>query len=218
VESDKKDIEGKEGIIKEEIVRFIEKTANKSRYEKDAEEKWMIADKKIKIYSDGSAKERRAAAGTWEKRYTRLRVSFRVYGDQDVFNGELQGALYAINNIPREVEGKVYIDNAAVVRLGKTIKEWGPKEWKKCPQPEIARLFLQTLKRKEKEGAIIKIRKVKGHAGIEGNEEADKRAKRGLQEDRTYINKRDLLEHRNDIDLKKKEMVIKSNYRKEIKK
>jgi hypothetical protein len=39
VKPDKKDIEGKEGIIKEEIVRFIEKTANKSRYAKDAEEK-----------------------------------------------------------------------------------------------------------------------------------------------------------------------------------
>jgi ribonuclease HI len=83
-------------------------------------------------------------------------------------------------------ERKVCIDVVTVVRLGKTIKEWGLRKWKKCPQPEIARLFLQTLKKKEKEKAVIKIRKVKRHTEIEGNEEADIREKMGLWEDRTY--------------------------------
>jgi ribonuclease HI len=173
---------------------------------------------KMKIYSDGSAKDEKTAVGIWAKRYKRLRTSFRVYGDQDVFNGELQAALYALNNILREIKGRIYIDNAVVVRLGNTIKEWGTREWKRCPQPEIARLFLETLLRKEKDGTEIKFKKIKGYSGIESNEETDMRAKKGLDSEIMYINKIDLLKYRNDMDLKSGEKIIKSNYRRELKK
>jgi ribonuclease HI len=92
------------------------------------------------------------------------------------------------------------------------------KRVEKMSSPEIARLFLETMKRKEKEGTIIQFIKVKGHTGIKGNEEVDIRVKEGIEKERTYINKIDLLEYRNEMDLVIKEKEIRSNFRREIKK
>jgi hypothetical protein len=103
--------------------------------------------------------------------------------------------------------------------LGQQIKDWTYKEWKRCPQPGISRLLLETINKKETtENVTINYIKIKGHAGHRGNEEADQRAKAGLNKENRYINKADIVPHLNTISLKHNNKEIHSNYRKEIKK
>jgi hypothetical protein len=76
----KKDMENQKGNVQDSIINFIEKTTAKSRYARDIEEVWTIDKKKMKIYSDESAKDGKAAAGVWNRKYERLRTSFRAWG------------------------------------------------------------------------------------------------------------------------------------------
>jgi len=149
----------------------------------------------------------------------RQRVEFRVFGTQDAYNGELQALMYAVTNWPQNTKGEIKIDNAAVVQLGQTAREWGVRELRKCPQPALTRMYQQIQKIKQtRDKAEIEIIKVKGHSEIEGNEKADKRAKKGVSAEKTYWREEDLQPYKNKIDIHTNQTTIQSNYRQQIKK
>jgi len=104
-----------------------------------------------------------------------------------------------------------------VVGLGQRVEGWGNRELKKCPQPAMTKLLKKIMKTKKDKGAEIEIIKMKGHSGIEGNKQADKRAKRGAQLETTYFTEKDLEQYQNIIDLQTEDKRIKSNYRKTLK-
>jgi len=52
---------------------------------------------------------------------------------------------------------------------------------------------------------------------IEGNEKADKKAKKGAQQEGTYFTTEDLEQYQNKIDLQAGEKTVRSNYRKNLK-
>jgi len=148
----------------------------------------------------------------------RQRTQFRVLGTQDSYNGELQALMYAVTNWPRQTKGQIKIDNAAVVQLGQTAGEWGVRELRRCPQPALTRMYQEIKATKQaRDGAEIEIIKVKGHSGIEGNERADKKAKKGTTTEQTYWNDEDIQPYQNKMDIHNSQTTIQSNYRQQLK-
>lgn len=211
--------DGKKDIKEEIIEKMIEEETNLSLFNSDwKEERKQGSKEEIHTYSDGSANKEKAGAGIYNEKEKRLCFSTRVLGTQDSYNGELQGAIYATNNSTPNTKHIINIDNAAVIKLGNAILKEEDIIWRKVPQPAITRLFQKTIEKTKKENTKIIFNKVKGHSGIKGNEEADKRAKKGKEKEKTYISELDIEDILNDIDLKTQNKIIQSNYRKEIKK
>jgi ribonuclease HI len=72
--------------------------------------------------------------------------------------------------------------------------------------------------KKEIDKVEINFKKVKWHSEIEENKKADRRVKKGLEEETTYIQEEDLEKYKNKISIFFEEREIHSNYRKELKK
>jgi hypothetical protein len=137
----------------------------------------------------------------------------RAWKDQNTYSREIQIVIYAVNNALIGGQVDVHIYNAGVVSMA---REWGLKDWRKCPQPELARNLKKVISRKEDSGTNINFIKVKEHTSIRGNEKADKRTKDSTKMEITYFNEKDIQEFQNKAILKKGNKMIRENYKKEI--
>jgi hypothetical protein len=179
----------------------------------------VFNNRRVEIYTDGSEREGRAGFGTWCESEEKIRTAYRVLGAQTSYNGELQGAIFGVCNAPPKTICNICIDNEAVVKLGKKIKEGKRIDMNKVPQPHLVRLLKDRVEwKKEIEQTTINFVKVAGHTGIKGNEEADIAAKVGVELDFTYLERKDLVEFQNDWVLEVAGEELLGNYRAELKK
>ncbi len=211
------------GEIKGKIWEMIEKKrGSRSMFGSDKEMigkgKKQMMGKKWEIYTDGSETGGKAGLGIWNEERMGMRFNARVFGEQTAYEGELQAIIYATCNSIEGSENIIKIDNSSVRNLGEKINEKEKLDLRKVPNPEITRLIREIIKQKKKHGTKFKFEKVKAHSGIEGNEEADKMAKRGREKELTYIVDEDMEEYMNKIEWKVNGKKIVSNCRKEIKK
>lgn len=75
----------------------------------------------------------------------RKEVSYRVLRKQNIYNGELQGAIYSINTARSNTTRNIKTNNRAVIILEKKITKRKYIQWNKLPEPELARLMKERI-------------------------------------------------------------------------
>ncbi|KAG8909675.1 hypothetical protein FRC01_006803, partial [Tulasnella sp. 417] len=125
----------------------------------------------ITVYTDGSADKNgtpraTCGAGVWSDHEEAI-ASFRVAGEPQTNNrGELAAVVWALNQVPANVELSILTDSMYVVNgLAHTHKEWEDNGWRGV-RVRTAETWLE---------------KVPAHTGIYGNEQADLLAKEGSE-------------------------------------
>ena len=159
------------------------------RYEGD----WVM------VYTDGACPNNgkggaRAGIGVWWNYGHKHNVSERVKGEKQTNNvGEIQAIVRAIR-LACEMKNvrKLQINTDSEFTINSVTKwmsGWKKKGWRKADGKEVANkedfMILDEVLQKAKdiEKVEIKWQHVRGHAGVEGNEEADKLAVAGAMKD-----------------------------------
>ena len=159
------------------------------RYEGD----WVM------VFTDGACPNNgkggaRAGIGVWWNHGHKHNVSERVKGEKQTNNvGEIQAIVRAIR-LAFEMKSirKLQINTDSEFTINSVTKwmsGWKKKGWRKADGKEVANkedfMILDNVLQKAKdiEKVEIKWQHVRGHAGVEGNEEADKLAVAGAMKD-----------------------------------
>ena len=159
------------------------------RYEGD----WVM------VFTDGACPNNgkggaRAGIGVWWNYGHKHNVSERVKGEKQTNNvGEIQAIVRAIR-LAFEMKNvrKLQINTDSEFTINSVTKwmsGWKKKGWRKADGKEVANkedfMILDEVLQKAKdiEKVEIKWQHVRGHAGVEGNEEADKLAVAGAMKD-----------------------------------
>lgn len=159
------------------------------RYEGD----WVM------VFTDGACPNNgkggaRAGIGVWWNYGHKHNVSERVKGEKQTNNvGEIQAIVRAIR-LACEMKNvrKLQINTDSEFTINSVTKwmsGWKKKGWRKADGKEVANkedfMILDEVLQKAKdiEKVEIKWQHVRGHAGVEGNEEADKLAVAGAMKD-----------------------------------
>ena len=159
------------------------------RYEGD----WVM------VFTDGACPNNgkggaRAGIGVWWNYGHKHNVSERVKGEKQTNNvGEIQAIVRAIR-VAFEMKSirKLQINTDSEFTINSVTKwmsGWKKKGWRKADGKEVANkedfMILDEVLQKAKdiEKVEIKWQHVRGHAGVEGNEEADKLAVAGAMKD-----------------------------------
>ena len=148
----------------------------------------------VMVYTDGACPNNgkngaKAGIGVWWNYGHKLNVSARVKGDKQTNNvGEIQAIIKAIE-LAIEVKSlkKLQINTDSqftIDSITKWMPGWKRKNWKKADGKDVVNkedfIVLDRVNSDAKaHGIEINWQHVKGHAGIEGNEEADKLAVAG---------------------------------------
>ncbi|XP_050436294.1 LOW QUALITY PROTEIN: uncharacterized protein LOC126843037 [Adelges cooleyi] len=143
------------------------------------------------VYTDGACSNNgknkaMAGAGVFFCKGHPLNMSKRVPGPQTNNNAEIYSAILAIDQVKSAgvVKVNIHTDSKFLINC---VTEWMPK-WKKKgwmtsdKNPVKNKDMLESLEEKIKSMAKVSWTHVRGHQGIEGNEEADKLARLGAQE------------------------------------
>lgn len=89
---------------------------------------------------------------------------------------ELLGAISALEHSPKEIPIQIWSDSSYVIKgITEWIDGWKRKNWKNVKNVDLWQRLDQATR-----GRIIDWQWVKGHAGHDGNEYADKLANRGI--------------------------------------
>ena len=159
------------------------------RYEGD----WVM------VFTDGACPNNgkggaRAGIGVWWNYGHKHNVSERVKGEKQTNNvGEIQAIVRAIRlACEMKTVRKLQINTDSEFTINSVTKwmsGWKKKGWRKADGKEVANkedfMILDEVLQKAKdiEKVEIKWQHVRGHAGVEGNEEADKLAVAGAMKD-----------------------------------
>jgi ribonuclease HI len=146
----------------------------------------------VEAYTDGSCHHKDGLGG-WGVHYRISSHIKSVYGSEEETTTnrmEMQAAIEAIQGMKKPA-ALVVVTDSAYLYNGAT-QEWGLNRWvrngfRKSDQSHISNMDLwKKLHRAilffEGEGGFVKWKKVRGHQGIDGNEEADRLAKLGRSE------------------------------------
>jgi len=142
----------------------------------------------ITLYSDGSLKE----TGTHnvsmsfgvvvqapDKTFYKA-ISGRVSGSASSTKAELAGLLAGILISPRDKPTTIYIDNSAVVTQFRTLVQRRPySTMRQRLRSPYATWWAAVYNAYVQQGSKVKVEWVRGHAGNQGNEEADAAARQG---------------------------------------
>ena len=144
------------------------------------------------VFTDGACPNNgkggaRAGLGVWWNHGHKLNVSARVRGEKQTNNvGEIQAIVKAIEKaIEMKTIKKLQINTDSeftINSVNKWMPGWKKKGWRKADGKEVANkddfIILDKVIQSAKvdNNIDIKWQHVRGHAGIEGNEEADKLA------------------------------------------
>ena len=151
------------------------------------------------VFTDGACPNNgkggaRAGIGVWWNYGHKHNVSERVKGEKQTNNvGEIQAIVRAIR-LACEMKNvrKLQINTDSEFTINSVTKwmsGWKKKGWRKADGKEVANkedfMILDEVLQKAKdiEKVEIKWQHVRGHAGVEGNEEADKLAVAGAMKD-----------------------------------
>ena len=139
------------------------------------------------VYTDGSCMgngtdEARAGSGIWYSDHDSRNTALRVPGDKQSNQvGELLAILHTIKNTPGNQQLRIRTDSRfAMDGLTKYSQEWEAKDWIGVAHGQLFKCATAWLRART---ADTTLEWVKGHAGIKGNEEADKLAALGAQQD-----------------------------------
>jgi len=135
------------------------------------------------VYTDGAClnngeETAKAGCGVWygnnDPRNISERVSHKTQSNQ---TGELTAVLLAIKNHPQHEDLNILTDSKYVIDgLTKNAKRWEERNWTDIQHGEIFKCI--TAWTRWRKGKTF-LKWVKGHSGIEGNEEADRLASEG---------------------------------------
>ena len=152
----------------------------------------------VMVYTDGACPNNgkggaRAGIGVWWNYGHKDNVSARVKGEKQTNNvGEIQAIVKAIERATQmKTIRKLQINTDSeftINSVNKWMPGWKRKGWRKADGKEVANkddfiVLDKVIQSAKVEKIEIKWQHVKGHAGIEGNEEADKLAVAGALSD-----------------------------------
>ena len=139
------------------------------------------------IYTDGSCNnggtdEARAGSGVWYGNQDPRNVAIRVPGKKQTNQiGELLAILHAIKSTPVNQPLRIRSDSRfAIDGLTEHAREWEKKDWIGVTHGALFKCTTAWIRART---ATTILQWVKGHSGIEGNEEADKLAAEGSRRD-----------------------------------
>jgi len=141
------------------------------------------------VYTDGACinngeETAKAGSGVWyginDPRNISERVSHKIQSNQ---TGELTAVLLAIKNHPQNENLNILTDSKYVIEgLTKNAKKWEERNWTNIQHGDIFKCI--TAWTRWRKGKMY-LKWVKGHSGIEGNEEADRLASEGANKEIT---------------------------------
>lgn len=147
-------------------------------------------EKKIEIYTDGacSGNQFKENSGGWGAVLISGSKRKEIYGgEKNTTNNrmELTACIEVLGSLKnRDVKITLYSDSAYIVNCinNKWYVKWEKNGWKNSKKEPVENKDLWKKLLKQFRELDVKFIKVKGHAGIELNEEADRLANKGMKE------------------------------------
>ena len=135
------------------------------------------------VYTDGACmlngkRNAKCGSGIWIEENHPLNKALKVPGEKQSNQvGEITAVIAAAETIPNYCKLTIITDSMYVIEgLTKHLQEWEDKGWIGIKNAELFKRAAYLLKRRS---APTYLEWVKGHQGVQGNEESDKLAKEG---------------------------------------